>query len=329
MKQTNTTFKAPVEHDEKTFTRAALLSLAMRKDVSPKVLENHFDTIELHDEEYLTISTDVEINYTCSVGYDTEVPRTELKKSYDVNAGEYTYRTETSSETVTNWQAFSGNLKDTFANTVKNSSTQKGAVKFEVILSKVKEMQNKIIKIEEPSEINQKALDYAKKEIVERALDSIQLPGDRHKDLSYHENVELTDAYVSIFPFYTLKDTEKSTNIKGFACGKMHITSSYPSSASNIKNIGKQKAKPFNILSIIFLLSTVAMFFVLPQLFFIPPILSIIMFIIGFNKKSKAEQEAVKIMYAQKKEKIKEIFKKKGLSPLTDKEIHNFEFPKI
>lgn len=246
------------------FTRKALIEIAANKGTPIDVLESKVGRVREYENEYLLVTSDVELDYSCSVGYDRKeeyyVEERDFEKERKLNNGIKYYKQVKKTRTVTDWQPFSGRDKSTQSVFVSNSSSQDEyrsdrAIRhcLEKVTADDEETVDVIVKG------NDNAIEFAKRYCINQAFYSLTLPGDHHKDERFSGSATVSEVMCGIFPENDLKYNYKGKDysIKGFACGNPTLLGNYPSDQSNVKEMAKKKTMPLLVLAFALIVATV------------------------------------------------------------------------
>lgn len=119
---TDGVIKIKKEHDKKEFIREVAIYLAKEEASQTDILERSFSDVKEEEKEYLFVTGQASVNYTCSVGYDRQEVYYEQVKKYK-DGREY-YENVKKTRTVTDWQPHSGSNTSKESTIVGNAADQ-------------------------------------------------------------------------------------------------------------------------------------------------------------------------------------------------------------
>ncbi len=248
---------------EKEFLKKALEKLAYQRDIPIDIYDSKFGKVRCEYKEFLGAVTNVEIDYTCSVGYNKQ----ELKEEYDSTSGTYQKR----SRTVTDWSPYQGRhtseeiaivMNGNFDTSIygENGEDLANGLKFylceydldgeELSASEVDE---KYQNIDDDAirNIKQKCLDYGKS--------SIRTPGDEKKDVMGSGQVQIKSLEKWVVPVYSLEYQYRGQNyyISGLAVtcagakNELYVVVTSPQEKVDVEKNVKKKSRWIKLSAII------------------------------------------------------------------------------
>lgn len=326
--------------DPVSFTRNAYIKLASDADVPADIFQSEFQPATCEYDHFLAVNDNVEVTYSASVGYDREVTRS----VYNRSTGKY----EDKTETVTEWEPFSGTFKSeqTGIAVLKTSGPRRvQAERFSALL----QSRPHFVPAEEgdlpespvvPSKSDYKSA-RGEAENAAIALCGANLPGERQKDFKASCVSDIKDSLVAVIPDRILRFSYNGKNceVRGFACGNETCAADVPSDKKNVREYMKNRFSPVKTAAIVIytmciIISLVSLFIPLerePEIFVkIGLLLPLAVICIGYYVFYKlffrhAVKNYAKIFRAQKSKALQKFLAQKGLAPLTEEEINRVE----
>ena len=210
------------ETDEKEFLRKTFLSLTNDKNAPDDILESEFSEPVSDTIQAVAIGTDVDLNYSVSIGYERFVE----KKVYNKIRKEF----ETKKETVVNYQPLSSSFSHKCNGYAENSDNPREYLALPIATAY--RTTNKENMVRPSGDTPEKdypvvakasaiaaAKEYAKLSAVDACKKS--LPGDTFKDFSYNGKIEVTSQAELTIPSYSVDYNYKGENYtaSSFASG--------------------------------------------------------------------------------------------------------------
>lgn len=239
------------EKSEKDFLREAMIALTEDKNTPIDVLNSKFDKVINIEREYLIVTADVDINYTCSVGYDRTEEYYEEVRDYEkerkFNNGVKYYKNVKKTRKVTDWSPYSANRQSSETTMVGNGDDD--FRNFYDIVTCVKTCQEEsFIDLEDKCfEILPSSLNQAEEHCKSLCFAGASIPGDHHKDADYSGTTEVKKVSGVILPEYKVKYTYNGIpyEYENFACGKTKGEYICPNDSKDVRETCKKKTKPF------------------------------------------------------------------------------------
>lgn len=303
--------------------RGVYIDLATEKNTPTDILKSKFDAVEESEQTYLMVTADVDISYSCTVGYDKQQTYYEDGKR--------------KTKTVTDWRPHSGTYHS--EETVFGGNTEEAAAFSSdsgVRLCIRTTHKDKFEKVEVSSvEANSSAIMQAKSDCITSCFYGVKLPGDRQKDSDYSGAAEVKDIQGVILPTYTVRYEYmgKEYEAKGFACGDVAKKVDSPSISGEVDSEAESKTKKFKTVALVaFILGivcNVASGFdglsILMDLCWIPYIVAVGLIITYFVVKVKVSNSIYEVRQEEKKNALISLLKNKGYAELTEKELERFK----
>lgn len=325
-------FAIKKEIDDVEFLRKTLVNLSADARTPADILTANFKPVIPHNEQYIVVKGDADVNYSATIGYD----RKEEYKEWNSTRKQY----ETKTKTVTDWQSFSGKHSGTYSASASNGDNLiNSAFEFDVALYYTKP-QNIVpidqvnFEIEAPNNPSSTAISNAKNKILSSCQNEAKtkLPGDRNKDFSASGTVSVTEINSYSAPAYsiTYKYKQKEIQNGSFAFGNFKRIGDTIDSSQTLMNVVNNKTKPFDftMLGVSIITALIMLLTMICSWSKITLLSSLVM--IGFKiftsiNYKKLLNEIVAINQTTKKEKLSTMLKVKKLSPLTVEEIKSFQ----
>lgn len=315
------------EKDKKEFLREALIDLTKSKETPVDVLDCEFGEIVEKEREYILVTGDVDLNYSCTVGYDRQEEYYEQVRDYEkervYNNGVKYYKNVKKTRTVTDWSPFSGTRTSTETTIVGNGdeefrdSYQIGSC---VKTSKEESFQDGL----DCFDVCETSLEEAKQNCKRLCFAGATIPGDRKKDVDYSGTVDVKSVKGVIIPEYSVeyKYNEVDYAYENFACGDTEAEFYSPNDSGDVVAKAKKKTKPFIFVGIGVLVGG----FIINclgylGLAFLIYSLGAGVFIAKYVIKNKIQNKEFNSRQEIKIEKLKKVLEKHGLKPLEENEI--------
>lgn len=315
------------EKGKKEFFRKVLIDLTERKETPIDVLDSQFGEVSEREREYLLVSGEVDLNYSCTVGYDRQEEYYEQVRDYEkerrYNNGVKYYKNVKKTRTVTDWSPFSGSRTSSETTIVGNGEEDfrdSYQISTCVKTSKEESFQDGV----ECFEICESSLENASEHCKTLCFVGATIPGDRKKDVDYSGTVDVKSVKGVIIPEYSLeyKYNEVDYTYENFACGDTEAEFYSPNDSGDVVAKVKKKTKPFIFVGIGvlvggFIINCLGYLGLAFLIYFLGAGVFIAKYIVAKkmqNKEFNSRQE-VKI------EKLKKALEKYGLKPLEDNEI--------
>ena len=325
------------QYSDTDFLREVLINLAKDGGTPTDILESSFDAVKPLEREYLVVKGDVDLTYTCSIGYDRQEEYYEQVRKRD-SSGNYYYVKEKKTRTVTDWQPYSGSKSSTQTVLVFNEPMAEEHDKVSEVFKQIECVKKALsackgkelsVFEEKKVSVDSGAIQWAKRECAADCFYSIRLPGDRTKDSNYSGDVEVTGVQAFTFPEYelTYKYGDKAYIAKGFASGDMQMKMEKPSVEADIDKEAAAAVRPLKVLAILVLIGGVVLNLLMTFIGWwciLGYAAAIVLFIVHSNAKSKKRCSIGSEMKAKKKESLIKMLKEKGLNPLTNEELTSF-----
>ena len=322
--------KIQKEHTTKDFLRSAAIYLAKEKATPTDILEVQFSQVEEFEQEYLVMSGEASVDYTCSIGYDRQEIYYEQVKKYNSSTKSYYYTNEKRTRTVTDWQPHSGHNQSKELSVVANADEQEGYRSEREILNcyrTCKEESRQVVEIE--MEINPNAYEMAKFGCIAGCFYSVKLPGDRQRDKDYNGTVDVESVLGLIVPEYAAHYEYQGNTYKmsAIAAGELNVHTEYPNISADVSKEAKESVKQFKMFSIISLIVGVVLNILMTWVGSLcligygAAITFLVLYIKLGNKKMKtiyADRQA------EKKKDLIAFLEKNGMAPLTEEELAAF-----
>lgn len=328
---TDSVVKINKEHEQQDFVRAVAIFLANEEATPTDILERDFSKVEEKNKEYLLVSGQASVNYTCSAGYDRKEEYYEKERKYDSNIKDYRYVEVKKTRTVTDWRPHSGSNTSKESVVVGNGTNQNN-YRREIEVLSCYQTSKEESKEEYPDElsVNSTALEVAEKACVSSCFHSVRLPGDRQKETNYSGTLDISDVSGLIVPEFEMSYDYQGTKYKtkGFAAGDIQVRAEYPSIAEDVSKQAKKSVRIFKLLAIAFLIVGVILNLFMDKLgsWCFAGYGAALLFLILYISRGNAKMKSI---YAFKKEEKKkdliDFLAKKGLKPLTTEELALFE----
>ena len=247
--ETNVAFRLKKEHSEQEFLRAVAVHLAQKDETPTDIFESTFDKVKEVEKQYVMIEGDVEVNYSCSVGYDRKEEYYEKVKKYDAGKQEYYYVDEKKTRTVTDWQAHTGTANGQMTVIVANTATQKDCRTEREVATCIDTTHPDYKEAAEEMNVKENAKQEAVNQSVSNCFYGVRLPGDHQKDKNYSGSLKINKMTGLYLPEYQMAYTYqgKKYQTEGFACGDMQENVDYPSIAADVEKEAKKAARPIKI----------------------------------------------------------------------------------
>lgn len=328
------------------FLRAVLVKLGSDAETPADICTNaKFGEIEETVREVLVMSTHVELDYTCSIGYDRTETYTDYKKSYS-NGIEHT-EPVTRERKVTDWHPYNGHSSSDITIAIFNEDEPKTDLhnEHDRLTSVMANIKNEDMLEMGAASVNTVAFENAKNHVAHEAKRLIQLPGDHSRDLNATANMRFDKIECWKLPYYIVSFTYDGTSYEaeGFASGTLAIEYKAPKSSVNValqnKTAAKTASKPYRkkfwivlISSIVVMLigsatgSIAAWLYIILWLISTAGIVVAIVFGVKAHKiyKELLEKERVSAINARRDE-LEKALSDRGYPPLTDDELSAFK----
>ncbi len=322
--------KAEITKDE--FRRRIFIELAKLDTTPYDIFTSSFGEIEESEIELVKVEADVNIKYSCSVGYDKE-------QKYYENGQE-------KKRTVTQWQPYNGENSSHEHVVTKNSREFRENIKigepdshysfdesdFFGCYFNCKE-ESKVIDSGVEFVVDGEALDNARYLCRQECFARVNLPGDRQQDKKCWGEVNVQDSCGVILPMYTFKYNynNKVYGASGIVCGRVNSKWGYPDTASDVRKAAHKKAKFLLYLALIpiicgLVLQVVGVMKQISLMSIFAPIMfvaAIALFIGYFILKNKHIKRILSQMKDEKIKGLKDCLKKFNLPELTDEEFNS------
>lgn len=224
--------------DEKAFMKYLLTTMSEDEKCPNDIMDAKFGEIEFCYKEIILTSSEVDMNFSCTIGYDRKEDY--IAQEYKtVHQGEYYslrgvqhYAPETKkyecdvvkTRTVTDWSAYNGSsYYETIEVAPNDTSFAFYGESLRSITTILKSIENDdFIDSSKIMEVSEFGLLTAKMAAVNSAIDDLDIPGDHYKDLKHNEDVTVTGVDCYYLPYYKVHYTYKGQEFvaSGFACGK-------------------------------------------------------------------------------------------------------------
>lgn len=318
------------EHEQKDFLRAVAIYLAKQEATPTDILEVQFSNVNEFEQEYVVMTGDASVDYSCSIGYDRKEIYYEQVKKYNSSTKSYYYANEQRTRTVTDWQPHSGHNQSRETSIVGNAATQDDYRTEREILhcyQTCREESKQEVAIE--MEINPEAYELAKWGCIAGCFYSVRLPGDRQRDKDYNGTVDVKAVSGLIVPEVsaTYEYQGKTYKTSAIAAGELNVKAEYPDIKADVSKEAKNAVKHFKLLAIVSLVVGVVLNLLMSWigswcfLAYIAALTFLILYISLGNKKMKSIFE---YRQAEKKKDLIAFLEKNGMAPLTEAELASF-----
>ena len=308
------------EHTKDEFLRDVLIQLALKETTPTDIFNSQFQSVEEKEAEYLMVSAEVNVSYSCTVGYDKKV--------------EYYEDGRKKTRTVTNWKPFSGtNASEETVFEGNGANAEEYAWDNEVrsfIYSCKKESFMEYTGKE--INVNTNALERAKKSCISSCFYRVSLPGDHQKDKDYSGVANVTEISCVVIPEYSTEYRYQDQNYKAkaFACGTLISNVDAPSIASDVDKEGKEKTKIFKFSAIGALIAGITLNVLsgvvdgIGYWHWLAYIVALGLGVTYFVARYKIEKNIYALKREEKKQALIATLKAKGLKALSEKELALF-----
>lgn len=341
---TDSAIKIKKEHDKKDFIREVAIYLAKEEATPTDILERSFSNVKEEQNEYLLITADTQVDYSCSIGYDRKEQYTTTERKY-LSAGDWyvcdgvkkrapnsgSYQVDCTKErTVTDWQSFSGSNSTEETTVVANYSNQEKYSNGDSVVSCYQTSKEESREeLTEMLNINADALETAKDDCIRSCFYSVKLPGDKQKDKNYSGTCDVSQVLGVICPEYEVDYDYQGIKYKakGFAAGDIQVRADYPNISTDVSKEAKNSVKHFKFLAIISLIVGVILNLFMNSIgmWCLAGYAAAITFLVLYIKIGNAKMKSIyAIRQEEKKKDLVAFLQKNGLKPLTAQEISEF-----
>lgn len=325
---TDGVIKIKKEHDKKEFIREVAIYLAKEQATPTDILERSFSDVKEKDKEYLFVTGQASVNYTCSVGYDRqEVYYEQVKKYKD---GRAYYENVKKTRTVTDWQPHSGSNTSKESTIVGNAANQDDyRSESDVLLCYKTSKDTSKEEVADTMAVNSTALNLAEHACVSSCFYSVHLPGDRQKDKDYSGDLDVSEVTGLIVPEFEMSYDYQGTKhkTKGFAAGNMQVRAEYPNISTDVSKEAKDAVKHFKFLAIGALILGIILNIFMSSIgmWCLVGYAAAITFLVLYIKKGNAKMKSIYAFRQEEKKKdLIAFLQKNGMKPLTTEEISSF-----
>ncbi len=316
--QLHTVQRIKKEFEQDTFMRDLLVRLSTDNSTPTDILDSEFGEIHAQEKEFLTVKAEVDVCFSCTIGYDRQV-------TYYDNGTKKT-------KTVTDWQPFNGSNHSEEISTVENTNVDDADAFMNVrrAIQAAKESKDEsIIDCDTNSmQIVPSALNDAKNDCVGECFRAVNLPGDRQKDKSHSGTASILQIDGTILPHYALTYTYKGQEYAAgaYACGSVNSYYKAPNENSAVNDIAKKKTRPLKWSALgAFLIGIMLNIFTSIGIALIGYGAAIGLVIAYIAVRIKTETSIYSARQSEKKEKLIKLLKEKGYPELTPEEIAELE----
>ena len=314
---TNTVIKINKEHNKKEFVRNVAIYLASTDSTPVDILDSELYNIKEETTEYLLVSGDTSVEYSCSVGYDRQ------ETYYDGD----TRRTRT----VTDWRPHSGsNRSEEFAivGNADNQDDYRRSFIVECFYQNCKPELKDFLNQE--MEINDNAYDCAVEKNIAQCFNSVKLPGNRQKDKNYSGTFTATDIIGLQIPEYsaTYDYQGQQYTAKGFAANPTLPTATTPSIMEDLDKSTVKSVAIFKWLSIFSLIFGIILNILAEDIggwHWAAYGAALLFVILYFVLIYAIESSVIAKNQEQKKRNLVEFLQKNNMRPLTESELEEFK----
>lgn len=319
-------YKLVEERGENDFLRDSLIALAKQKETPSDIFESEFGDVVKTENEYIGIVADVNIDYTCSVGYDRQEEYYDKVKKYDSTIKDYRYEYVKKTRTVTDWSPFSGSNSTRETTMVANKGDGYSTEKETLALESVRTTKaDNIVAVEEEFIGNEDAIRRAKNYCLGACYVHAIKPGDHQKDGHYSGHANIADIGGYNISEYSMnyKYNGETYRTDAFASGSSKLRKTFPNIAKDVKAEASAKLKPFLYAGIGCFVAALILSILFTALGFLAFAAGVACIVLYFVKRSKAMNEAFAVGKEKKKEQLQQMLKAKGLAPLSPDELNN------
>lgn len=339
MESIKSAYKLQCGFTKEEYLRAVLIELTAEKTTPTDILKSEFGEIIEEKKEYLLLKGDVDLAYTCSIGYDRKEEYYEEERDFEkerkLNNGVKYYKNVKKTRTVTDWSPFQGTRKSSEAAWALNTPNSEDyteayftnsrvnrcilATKEELVIACTEEEKDNI-------ELFSTGIRTAKSLCESSCFVGVKFPGDHHKNEEYSAEVYVTKIVVAEIPEYNLEYEYKGVKhkTKGFACGSFELDVDKPSEASDVNKEVKQKTKPIFYGAIGALILGVVLNLFMDAIggwCILAYLAAVGLFVAKYVMGKKYEKNIYAARQEEKKQALIDILAKKGLKELTAEEL--------
>lgn len=234
------------EFDKETFLRELLIELGTRNNTPVDVVDADFSPVKESVKEVIVCSANVEGTCTASIGYDRQESYVDYETYKEKVGSTYITRQRpvTKYRTVTDWQPFqthySGKATCAAFNSENYDFDDSG------IVLAIKTANSDGVVDGGEATVNSTGLARALASCETNVeLNSVSFPGDKHKDVNYNSNSDITALSCYKLPFYEVTYTynNKKYTASCFACGDINIDTETPPNDIDITAVVEGKTK--------------------------------------------------------------------------------------
>ncbi len=326
---TNTVVRMLPEHDKKAYLRELLIQLAKEEKTPTDIFEAKFGDVQEEEKEYLLVSGQASIDFTCSVGYDRKEEYFDQVRKYNSTTKSYYYETVKKTRTVTDWHPYSGSNSSRESSILGNSSDQSGYRSREDLLACYKSTKKEnIVDVDEEVEVSPAAYNEGKRKCLGSCYVHASIPGDHVKDSHYEGEVEVDTVSVMKVTQYSIsyEYDGKEYPSSAFASGDMRIVKDFPNASEDVTKEAKKAVAHFKYLAIGFLVVGVVLNILATFIGWWCVLgygLAIASLVLYFVQRNKRMKEIYSIRQQQKKKSLIAALQRFGLEPLPLEEIEN------
>lgn len=307
------------EFSAEEFTRRVLIEIAADDRTPADIFSlSDFGEVSLTEEAYIITKANVELSYSCSVGYDR------YEQYYD------SHSKSTQTRKVTDWKPFSGNANSAVGCIVCVGETdlsraQKESGDIRQFLNLAKS-ENKAACYGEAIEVSSQTEKVIRQFCLSQCFDKVLLPGNWQKNKSYTGTVNITKQQIWKMPEYKLDYTYggQSYRATAKAAGDCKVNSEKPSIKASLDKRELNKIFPLFACGVIIAVLGILFAFCYPSvndtvgyIFIVIGIGMLIVFAFlydKFKKKNISNNKDQKIQHLEK------LLAEKHLKPLTASE---------
>lgn len=245
-------FTIKKEVTEQQFLRNVLISLSKDEKSPANIMDATFGKVVESNVEFLLVSTDIEVSYSGSCGYDRQEEYKTTESKY-VSEGDYytcngvTKRATRSgsvqvdtikTRTVTDWRPHSGIVNTHEAGVVVNSDNEDEKLE-SLFLQVYKQIKSDSVAEEGNAVVNYSAYKSAINWCETSARFSVDWPGDRQRDQRYNFMTDVKSIQCFIVPCYTVEFLYigKKYTAKGLAVGEVNEIHETPNPDGKVESI--------------------------------------------------------------------------------------------
>lgn len=251
-------FRAAKEISDKDFLRSVLISL-YKQSTPIDIFDATFDKIIEKEVDVITVTADVDIDYSCSVGYDRIEKYLGEEKYRENITGPDKTRIVEKTRTITDWRPFSSSAHSIINCYIRNSAESLNYLEDEDFINEALNGIERTKCENEKVEVKESIYDDARQLCGQLCINNISLPGDRQKNLEWHGVADIHENELHCIKVteYSVdfEYSDKRYSVKAFGSGKFKLRGEVPIGKEETKIVKKTFKKTFP-----FLLAEIALF---------------------------------------------------------------------